>query len=325
METPSRVIRTVTLNPALDEAISIARVELGDVNRCALDALDPGGKGINASRVIKRLGRETYALGFAAGVSGALLRARLDEEGVPSELIEVPGFTRINVMLFEREIARRTRLYLPGPAVDADHLALLRSVFEKLEPGPVVVLGGSLPPGLSVDTYRELCEWLQSRGTGVIIDASGEALRAALAAKPLLIKPDVEEAQELLGCELRDDAALLRAADVLRSQGAQNVVISCGAEGAIGVGPDGAWKAVPPRVPARSTVGSGDSMVAGLAIGLAEHLGLCEGLRLGSAAGAATALLAGTHLADPADIGRLLPQVSVQSIEPLSHARSFAR
>lgn len=314
MGTPSRVIRTVTLNPALDEAISIAHVELGDVNRCALDALDPGGKGINASRVIKRLGRETYALGFAAGVSGTLLRARLDEEGVPSELIEVPGFTRINVMLFEREIPRRTRLYLPGPAVDADHLALLRSVFEKLEPGPVAVLGGSLPPGLNVDTYRELCGWLQARGTGAIIDSSGEPLRAALAAKPLLIKPDIEEAQELLNCELRDDAAVLRAAEALRSQGAQNVVISCGAQGAIAVGPGGAWKALPPRIAARSTVGSGDSMVAGLAIAFAENLGLSEGLRLGSAAGAATALLAGTHLAEPADIERLLPQVEIRSL-----------
>jgi 1-phosphofructokinase len=303
------------MNPALDEAISIGHVDMGEINRCALDALDPGGKGINASRVIKRLGRSTSALGFAGGVTGSVLRARLDEEGVPNELIEVPGFTRINVMLFEGDSRRRTRFYLPGPAVDSDHLALLRGMLEKVEPGPVVVLGGSLPPGIPDDAYAMLCSWLQARGSEVIIDASGSALRAALATKPLLIKPDLEEAQELLGRELQTEAQIVAAATELLTQGPRNVVISCGAHGAIGVGPDGCWKATPPKVIARSTVGSGDSMVAGLAIAFAERRGLVEGLRLGSAAGAATAMLAGTHLANLDDIERLLPAVELSELD----------
>jgi len=290
VEQKTRLITTVTMNPAIDEALSIDRIVIGDTNRCALDALDPGGKGINASRVIKRLGRDTMALGFAGGIAGGLLRARLDEESVPHELFDVPGSTRVNVMIYEKTGGRCTRLYLPGPPVDAAHLEHLRARLSGLEPGAVVVVGGSLPPGLPLETYRELCSWLRGRGARVILDASGPALAAALASEPWLVKPDIEEAQELLGRELRGDNDVLRAAQELRARGPRYVVISQGAQGAIGVGPDEAWKVLAPPVVAQSTVGSGDSMVGGLAVAVAEDLGLAEGLRLGTAAGAATAL-----------------------------------
>jgi fructose-1-phosphate kinase PfkB-like protein len=253
------VITTVTLNPAVDEAIAVDVVALGALNRCDLDAVDPGGKGLNASRVIARLGRDTVALGFVAGVTGALIRSRLDAERVPHAFDDVEGLTRINVMLLERRIARRTRLYLPGPRVTADDL---------------------------------------------------ERLRARLA-RPELIKPNVEEAVELLGRPIRDDAEALEAAAAFRALGAERVVISQGASGAIGVDATGAWKAVPPAVLVRSTVGSGDSMVAGLAVALSEGRGLAEGLRLGSAAGAATCAAPGTSLGATGDIERQLASVRV--------------
>lgn len=307
----ARTITTVTLNPAIDEALSVDAIAVGETNRCNLDCFDPGGKGINASRVIRRLGRETLALGFAGGITGALLRARLAEEFVPHELLEAPGSTRVNVMLYERVSGRCTRLYLPGQALAAEHLELLRSRLSGLEAGAIVVVGGSLPPGLPVDTYRVLCSWLRERGARIILDTSGAALDAALASEPWLVKPDIEEAQELVGYRIANDADALRAASELCARGPRYVVISQGKNGAVGVGPEGAWKVTAPTVAARSTVGSGDSMVAGLAIGFAEDGGLAEGLRLGSAAGAATALRIGTHLCDPADVERLLVEVAV--------------
>ncbi len=310
-------VTTLTLNPALDEAVAIDGLVLGGTNRCDLDALDPGGKGVNASRVIARLGRATRALGFAGGATGALLRARLDAEGVPHDFDDVAGATRINIMIYERAAVRRTRVYLPGPQTAPAQLAGVYAKLGAIAPGGIAIVAGSLPPGLPDTTYRDIVAWLGARGVRTIVDASGAALAHALDARPFLIKPNVEEAEEVLWRKLGDHASVMRAADELRRRGARYVVISQGAQGAIGAGPDGVWKAVPPPVEARSTVGSGDSMVAGLAIAFNEGSGFAEGLRLGTATGAATATTPGTHLCERANVEQLLPQVVVEQVASL--------
>ena len=310
----ARLIVTITLNPAIDEAIALDEVRMGALNRCELDAVDPGGKGLNASRVIARLGRATLALGFVAGVTGELVRSRLDGEGVPHSFDEVDGLTRINVMLLEHATARRTRLYLPGPRVTPRDMGRLYARLETVARGATVVIGGSIPPGLPLTVYGELVEWLHVRGARAIVDASGAALEHALAAGPELIKPNVEEAAELLGRPIDGDDAALDAAATFRRLGVERVVISQGADGAIGLDASGAWKARPPAVLVRSTVGSGDSMVAGLAIAIDEGRGLCEGLRLGSAAGAATSTVIGTALGSRDDIERLIGDVHVEPL-----------
>lgn len=307
-------VTTLTCNPALDEAVAIDGLILGATNRCSLDALDPGGKGINASRVISRLGRPTRALGFIGGPTGALLRARLDAEAVPHAFDDVDGDTRINIMIYEREPERRTRVYLPGPHVDP---ARLDGIYAKLDPvGPdeIVVVAGSLPPGLPDTTYRDVVACLRRRSVRTVLDTSGAALAHALDARPFLIKPNVEEAEDVLGRALGDDASIVLAARELRERGATYVVISQGARGAIGVGPEGAWNAIPPAVNALSTVGSGDSMVAGLAIAFNEGAGFVEALRLGTATGAATATAPGTRLCERVTVERLLGDVVISAI-----------
>lgn len=286
---------------------------LGGINRCTLSTLDAGGKGLNASRVIRRLGRETIALGFVGGVTGAMLRAALDDERVQHAFDDVAELTRINVMVYERASARRSRLYLPGARVEPERLADLHVRLGQARAGGVVILGGSLPPGLPESTYFDLVTWLRERGVRAVVDASGAALARVLEAKPALIKPNVEEAEEVLGRRIAGDADALEAARELRRRGAEAVVISQGADGAIGVDADSAWKALPPAIVARSTVGSGDSMVAGLAIALDEACGLDEGLRLGTAAGAGTAMTPATHLCRREDFDLLLPQVRVRA------------
>ena len=308
------MIVTVTLNPAVDEALAIERFELGGLNRCSIDDLDAGGKGINASRVIRRLGRETLALGFLGGATGDLIRARLNEEGVPHAFDEIDEWTRVNVMLYERANGRRTRMYLPGAAVPAERLADLRARLRALPAKSVVVLAGSLPPGSNDTTYRDLIAALNESGAQVVLDTSGPALREARPARPALVKPNVHEAGEILGRVLSGDDDVVRAAFQMRALGAKSVVISQGAAGAVGVDEVGCWKAIPPHVPASSTVGSGDSMVGALAVALDERLGLAEGLRLGTAAGAATAMTEGTHLCRMLDVERLLPDVRVGAI-----------
>ena len=312
-----RPITTVTLNPAVDEAISIDAMAVGALNRCDLDAVDPGGKGINASRVVARLGGRTLALGLVAGVTGALVRERLDAEGVPNAFDQIGGLTRINVMLLERRQARRTRLYLPGPRATLADLERVRARLARCSAGDIVVLAGSVPPGLPLSVYGELVEWLHTRGVRAIVDASGQALESALLARPELVKPNVEEAEELLGRAIVDDGDALAAAGALRSLGADRVVISQGAHGAIGLDASGAWKVRAPAIFARSTVGAGDSMVAGLALALASGEGLAEGLRLGAAAGAATAMVPGTQLCAADEVARLRSRIAV---EPLGAA-----
>jgi len=264
--------------------------------------------------VIRRLGRETLALGFVGGVTGDMIRARLDSEGVPHDFDDVPEMTRLNVMLYETSIGQRTRIYLPGAHVEPAQIDDLWRRLAAVPAGSVVVLGGSVPPGLPRDVYRGLVLRLREQGVRTVVDTSGKALEAVLEAGPTLIKPNVEETAEILGRALAADEDIFRAAEELRRRGAENVVVSQGADGAIGVGPAGAWKAVPPRVVARSTVGSGDSMVAGMSIALAEGKGLDEALRLGTAAGAATAMTQGTQLCRPDDVNRLLPRVVVERL-----------
>ena len=310
----SAPILTVTVNPAVDEAIAIDEFVLGGENRCRLDSLDAGGKGINASRVIRRLGRDTIALGFVGGMTGAMIRARLDEEQVQHAFDDVTAMTRQNVMLYESRLGRRSRFYLPGADVDVARLGDLKVRLQNLQPGAVVVLGGSLPPGLPPETYYDLVLWLRERGIRSIVDTSGEALRRVLAAKPALIKPNVAEASDVLGRAILGDNDALAAARELCAMGAESAVVSQGADGAIAAGADGCWKATPPSVVARSTVGSGDSMVAGLAIALNENAGVAEGLRLGTAAGAGTATTPATHLCRREDFERLLPHVTVRSL-----------
>ena len=308
-------IITVTLNPAVDEAISVDEFVLGGENRCRLDSLDAGGKGLNASRVIRRLGRETIALGFVGGMTGAMIRSRLDEERVQHAFDDVDEMTRQNVMLYESVSGRRSRVYLPGASVTVPRIADLQVRLQQVRSGAVVVLGGSLPPGLPATTYHDLVLWLRERGVRAIVDTSGAALAQVLRAKPILIKPNAEEAAEVLGRSIENDDDALAAAQELRRLGAENVVVSQGADGAVAAGPKGRWKATPPAVVARSTVGSGDSMVAGLAIAFSENAGLAEGLRLGTAAGAGTAMTPATHLCRLEDFERLLPQVSVRALE----------
>lgn len=307
-------IYTVTLNPALDEAISIDTLELGETNRCAFNALDPGGKGINASRVIHRLGRPTLALGFAGGVSGGFLSSALAAEGVPHVFDTIDGFTRVNVMLYESSTAARTRLNLPGPVVAHEQLLALRARLEVLKPGEIVVLGGSIPPGLPSSTYAELMRWLHRRGARCIIDASEEALALAFAEKPLLVKPNVEEAEELLGRELRTETAIVDAVLELRARGAEYAVISRGDVGAIGAGPEGLYNVLPSSLHVTSAVGAGDSMTAGMAVAFNEGMGFENALRWGSACGTATSMTTGTKLCDAAQVYALLDGVRIEKL-----------
>jgi 1-phosphofructokinase family hexose kinase len=309
------MIISLTLNPALDKTLLVRQLKLGTVNRVVQSQLDPGGKGINVSRVLHRLGRATIAFGFLAGNIGAIASRALDEEGVAHRFAWVTGETRLNVIVVDEAGGQSTNLYDEGPTIDAkSREALLADVTCWLDSARVLVAAGSLPPGVPSDVYAHILREASRRGVRTILDADGETLRLGVVGRPDVIKPNTKEAEAMLGRPLPDVDAVVAAARELLASAPRAVVISMGSRGSICATPGRVIHALPPKVERRSTVGSGDSLVAGLAIALAEGKEIVDGLRLGTAAGAATAMTTGTALGTPEDIERLLPAVDLRDV-----------
>jgi 1-phosphofructokinase family hexose kinase len=309
------MILTLTPNPAVDETLWVEHLAIGAVEHASESQLDPAGKGVNVSRVVHRLGWPTVAFGFLGGDIGTHVERALGAEGVQHHFERVKGETRINVTIVERATGASTSIYAPGPAIDERAVAALGETLELwLRAAAVLVLAGSLPRGLAPETYRGYLRRAKELGIRTILDADGEALRHGLEAAPDLVKPNRHEAERLLGRKLPDRDAVVDGALEIASRGAGAVVVSLGKEGSICVQGKNAWLAVPPRVELRSSVGSGDSLVAGLALSFARQQPITEGLRWGSAAGAATAASPGTSLGTAADIHSLLAGVRIESL-----------
>lgn len=309
------MILTLTLNPAVDQTIEIERLDLGQVNRYARPYLDPAGKGVNVSRMVHRLGGRTIALGFLAGEFGQVVARSLEAEGVEQHFVPVPGQTRINVTIVESESRRATGLYGPGPRIDPLHGAKLEALLADCLPASrILVLAGSLPPGVSEAIYARFIRMARERRVATVLDADGTAMRLGVEARPDLIKPNVQEAERLLDRRLPDLGAIIDGARELASRGVGTVVVSMGADGAVCVAGGRVLRVVPPRVEARSTVGSGDSFIGGMTLALRRGEGIEAALRLGAAAGAATAAVEGTALGMPDTVARLAPEVRVSEV-----------
>ncbi|MCL5959119.1 MAG: 1-phosphofructokinase [Chloroflexi bacterium] len=310
------MIITVTLNPAVDKTVELDELVPGETNRVSGVRTDPGGKGIDVSRVLRTLGTSSLAMGFVAGSMGRFVEASLNEAGILDDFIHTQGQTRTNVAIVERNKSITTLLSEAGPETDPQCFKLLKSKLAgRLDSkGNWVVCSGSIPPPLTHDAYAQLIELTEGHGGFAVLDADGEALSLGVAAKPYLIKPNRFELGHLVGRTLSTFEDVLAAAQEVQRGGVQYVIASMGRRGAIGVTHDQAWKATPPAVKVQSTVGAGDSLLAGVIHSFSRGHSLQEGLRLGTACGAATALTAGTQLCYREDIDRLLPEVVVERI-----------
>jgi len=310
------LIVTVTLNPAVDETLTVQQLQLGETNRIHETDIDPGGKGLNVGRVVKRLGRPVVVIALVGGETGQFIRSRLERENVETDLVEIEGATRVNISILDESTGIQTNLNHDGPMIGpADLHAVEAKLEEWLSEAVVAVLGGSLPPGAPADAYARLTDWLRKNDVRTILDTSGPALAEGVKARPYMIKPNLREASELLGRKLEKDEDVLQAGRELVEAGISAAVLSMGRRGAIAVSHEGAWKAIPPDVITESKIGAGDSMVAGLAIGVYEHSSLAEGLALGTAAAAATVMTPGTELCRAENVQTLLPKVKVERLQ----------
>ncbi len=311
-------ILAVTLNPAIDLSAVADIVTVEHKLRCTDVRRDPGGGAVNVARVLTRFGARCRALFPAGPYLGRLLRQLLDAEGVASETFGIADETRESFTVLERRSGREFRFVLPGPRLtEAEWQECLRRA--NASAAAFLVGSGSLPPGVPEDFYARLARIAREEGSRMVLDASGPALGAALEEGVWLVKPNLRELRELTGAPLDTEQDWLAAARGLVLAGkAQIVALSLGHRGALLVAREAQWRA--PALPVRiaSTVGAGDSFVAGMVWRLAAGAGLEEAFRHAIAAGTAALLAAGTSLAHKADTERLAREVVLRAPEPPS-------
>ena len=298
------MIYTVTFNPSLDYVVQVDDFAVGEINRTRTESIYPGGKGINVSLVLQNLGLPSVALGFTAGFSGAEIERLLQEAGCHCDFIAVKaGYSRINTKIIS---GAETALNGQGPQLSEAELAALFNKLRRLTQDDVLVLAGSIPASLPDNIYEQILELLQPVGTRVVVDATGDLLLKVLKYRPFLIKPNHEELGEFFGRgPLLTEKEILAAAQRLQQQGARNVLVSRGANGALLLDENGKMhKQASPKGTLVNSVGAGDSMVAGFLAGYLQTQDYDAALRLGVAAGSASAFKA--WLATREDVEKIL-------------------
>ncbi|WP_137718272.1 1-phosphofructokinase [Methylobacillus flagellatus] len=311
----SSQIVTLTLNPAIDQSLMVPGFRVGEVNRVAREQSDPGGKGVNVSCFLADLGYASAASGFIGIDNSQIFEQLFAEKAIADDFVRLPGKTRVNIKIIDAERHRITDVNFPGPIATSRDLQLLNHKLKSLLfDHDWFVLSGSLPEGVPGDYYADLIQCLKQAGKKVMLDTSGTALREGLAAKPDVIKPNINELEQLLGTTLQTPDMVLAAAHALIQDGIEEVVVSMGKQGAIFANRDGHVWAVPPAVAVKSTVGAGDAMVAGYIAARIQQLDLESRAKLATATamGALTAL--GPRLPAADVIQTYTQQVSIKTV-----------
>ena len=279
------MIYTVTLNPSIDYIVRLDKVNLGSVNRMDSDDKFAGGKGINVSRVLKRLGIENTATGFIGGFTGKFITDNLVSEGIASNFVEVNQDTRINVKI---KADAETEINGPGPEISTEKLAELKEILSSLSPADTVVFAGSSPKNLGNVVYKELIGLTRKTGAQVVCDFEGQTLLDSLEFEPLLVKPNNHELGDIFGVKLENLDQIESYARQILDKGAQHVIISMAGDGALLVTRDGAYFAKPIKGNVKNSVGAGDSMVAGFTGEFVRSGDAVEAFKWGVACGTAT-------------------------------------
>ena len=283
------MIYTVTFNPAIDYIVRMDKpLDPGMTNRSASEDCFFGGKGINVSTVLKNLGIENTALGFAAGFTGKAIVDSLIEKGIEEDFIMLnEGISRINVKIKSDE---ETEINAQGPNISDEAYEELLNKLDKLQKDDVLILAGSIPSSLPDDVYEIILERLYDKGVTFVVDATKDLLMNVLRFKPFLIKPNNHELGEMFGTVLKTDDEIEEYAKKLQEMGARNVLISMAGDGAMLITEGGQrFRVGVPKGTVKNSVGAGDSMVAGFVAGYMKTRDYQVALNMGTAAGSATA------------------------------------
>ncbi len=307
------MIYTVTFNPALDKTYVVERIECDSLHRATDVFEDVGGKGINVSKVLKELGMDSEALVVLGGFVGKKIEHMLEQSNIAIRPFWVEGETRVNAKIVDSTQKTNTDVNEEGPAVSSIIIdEMYEYLFEKIEPGDIVVLAGSLPSSIPKDTYEKWIQQLSECGAKVILDTSGEAFKLGLRAQPYLIKPNRHEVEECLGRLIHSKDDLKQAAQSFIVDGVEVVCISDGPRGGYFFTKDDSFFVPAVKVDVKSTVGAGDSMVAGLAYMLENHMSLEDGAKLACALGTCSVALEGTAAPSKKAVDAMIERLSVE-------------
>jgi len=285
------MIYTITFNPSLDYIMHVDCFEEGETNRSKQEEMYPGGKGFNVSTILSRLNLETTALGFVAGFTGDEIVRELKERGFDCDLCQLEN----------------------GPDIPQEKLNELFEKLDHLQENDILVLAGSIPSSLPSDIYEQIMKKLDQQGIKIIVDATNDLLKKVLPYHPFLIKPNHRELEELFNVKIENQEDLIFYARKLQEQGAINVLVSLGKDGAILVSEyNHVYYCAGAKGKLLNSVGSGDSMVAGFIAGYLKEKKYDEALKLGSACGGATAF--SEDLAEASMIQEVYKQLKVEEL-----------
>jgi len=312
--TPGMVL-SLTLNSALDHVLQIPPFELNATLRAHSAHLAMGGKPTDASYILGTLGLPTHALALAAGSFGQRAEAMLQQRGVTTDFVWTRGETRLNTILVQSDGRGQTTLTADSLIVSEEHLAELeRRFLGALDRAGCVLLGGSLPSGVSPEWYARLITLAAEQGVPVVFDSSGEGLRRGLQAGPTVVKPNRHELGELAGGVLASLDEIAAAARQLHDLHNTSVVVTLGDQGAVAILPNAAYHIPSLEVPVVNAAGAGDGVLAGMSAALAAGLPLEEGLRLGFAIAAAVLQTPATADCSPEAVAGFLPKIELGPI-----------
>jgi 6-phosphofructokinase 2 len=303
------MIYTITLNPALDRNIWIDKIRHDESNRIRKELRYAAGKGIDVSRVLTTLAIRNQALGFVGGFDGEEMEGRLINEGISCNFTRISGETRTNIILYDMEKGTQIIFSAPGPSIKPHELTRIIRLIERLEDAEMIIISGSLPQGVHPEIYYKIMEMAKKKGSKIILDTDGEALKTGVTISPDVIKPNIHELSHLYGSGLKDIHEIIRAAQTVCNQGTGTVLVSMGARGILMVTKKERYLAIPPEVDVVNTIGAGDSSVAGFVYGNVTGKTMKESLICAVAAGTATTLRPGPALCTKDDFEKLVPQV----------------
>ena len=309
-------IATVTLNPAIDQTVRVANFRPNRVNRGQEITFNASGKGVNVASFLADYGYEITVTGYLGQTNAGIFERFLASKGIEDRFVRIPGNTRINVKVVDELNQQTTDINMPGQTPPAEELNTILTTVEQLaDTCDWFVLSGSLPPRVPATIYATMITRLKQRNKQVVLDTSGEALRVGIQAGPTIVKPNIEELQQLARATLTSQAEIQQAAHQLLNDDVKLVVVSMGRQGSMLVEAATTLLAVPPPVTVKKTFGAGDAMVAGLVIAQIEGLSLADCGRLATACSAGVIASFGYNLPAQDTLQQYFRQVYIMNYE----------
>ena len=309
-------IYTLCLNPSLDKSVIIKKILFDDINRITRFQEDPGGKGINVSRVISFLGSATLALGFSGGATGKRIEELLSKKKVRFSFTKIKKETRLIFNVFEERTKKTIRLNERGPKVKKEEIEKLLSCVFSLpyQKDDYFVCSGSPAVGIPSNIYQKIIRKLNKIGVRTVVDSDNKPLELGIESTPFLIKPNLWELSRLFKKNVKTVSEIIVLSKTLLKKGIKIVIISLGEKGAILVTKKESFSAIPPKIKVKSTIGSGDALLAGFLSSLTKGRNLKDALKFGVALGTATCLQPGTAICQKRDVSEILKKVKIKEL-----------